>query len=81
MKKKNQKKARERYEDFTKEEKEKVRNKSLSEEQKQKLAESGKNYYLAHSKYLLRDLIEFLKILGQLFFFISWISPGFIKKI
>ena len=52
---------------FTEEEKEKRCNKNhLSEEQKQKLDEYRRNYYLTHKKYLLRDFVDFLKILGQL---------------
>ena len=62
---KRRKKARERYQNFTEEEKEKKRNKNLSEEQKNKLAEYRRNYYLTHREQLLRDFVDFLKILGQ----------------
>ena len=47
---KRQKKARERYQNFTEEENKKRHNKNLSEEQKKKLAEYRRNYYLAHKK-------------------------------
>ena len=49
-----QRKARERYQNFTEEEKGKKRqyyrecNKNLSEEQKQKIVEPGRNYHIMH---------------------------------
>ena len=49
-----QRKARERYQNFTEEEKGKKhqyyreRNKSLSEEQKQMLVEPGRNHHIIH---------------------------------
>ena len=42
-----------------KKEKRKRHNKNLSEQQKQKLVEYRKNYYLTHSKQLLRDFLDF----------------------
>ena len=47
-KEKRQKKACERYENFTEKEKEKQCNKNLSEEQEQKLVEYRRNNYLTH---------------------------------
>ena len=49
-KKKKAKKVGERYQNLTEEEKEKRHNKNLYEEQKQKLIESRRNYYLIDSK-------------------------------
>ena len=49
-KKKKAKKVGERYQNLTEEEKEKKHNKNLYEEQKQKLIESRRNYYLTDSK-------------------------------
>ena len=49
-KKKRAKKVGERYQNLTEEEKEKRHNKNLYEEQKQKLIESRRNYYLTDSK-------------------------------
>ena len=49
-KKKKAKKIGERYQNLTEEEKEKKHNKNLYEEQKQKLIESRRNYYLIDSK-------------------------------
>ena len=49
-KKKKAKKVGERYQNLTEEEKEKRHNKNLYEEQKQKLIESRRNYYLTDSK-------------------------------
>ena len=49
-KKKKAKKVGERYQNLTEEEKEKKHNKNLYEEQKQKLIESRRNYYLIDSK-------------------------------
>ena len=43
------KEACERYQSLSKEEKDKRRNKNLSEEQKKKLAECRRNYYLTHN--------------------------------
>ena len=54
-----QKKARERYENLSKEEKEKKhqyvceRCKNLSEDEKQKLVENGKKYYRTRKKVIL----------------------------
>ena len=54
--KKLQKEARERYQNFSEEEKEKKgqyhceRNKNLSEEQKKEKFQYMRNYYLAHKK-------------------------------
>ena len=42
-----------------KKEKRKRHNKNLSEQQKQKLVEYRRNYYLTHSKQLLRDFLDF----------------------
>ena len=62
---KRQKKARERYQNFTEEENEKKRqehhelNKNLSEEQKWKLVKDMGNYYLACKKYLFGHLRRF----------------------
>ena len=42
--------AWERYQNLTKVGKEKKRNKNLSEEEKKKLAEDNRNYYLTHIK-------------------------------
>ena len=47
---KGKKKTRGRYQNFTKEEKEKSSDKNLSEEQKQKVTEYRRNYYLADNK-------------------------------
>ena len=49
-KKKKAKKVGERHQNLTEEEKEKKHNKNLYEEQKQKLIESRRNYYLTDSK-------------------------------
>ena len=49
-KKKKAKKVGERYQNLTEEEKEKKHNKNLYEEQKQKLIESRRNYYLTDIK-------------------------------
>ena len=49
-KKKKTKRAWERYQNLTKVGKEKKRNKNLSEEEKKKLAEDNRNYYLTHIK-------------------------------
>ena len=43
------KEACERYQSLSQEEKDKRRNKNLSEEQKKKLAECRRNYYLTHN--------------------------------
>ena len=51
--------------------------KNLSEEQKQKLVEYMRNCYLAHKNSLVGHYVDFLKILGQLNIFMSWIE---IKK-
>ena len=48
-KKTRQKKAQERYQNFTEKEKER-HNKNISEEQKKKLAEYRRNHYLIHKK-------------------------------
>ena len=42
-----------------KKEKRKIHNKNLSEQQKQKLVEYRRNYYLTHSKQLSRDFLDF----------------------
>ena len=42
-----------------KKEKRKRHNKNFSEQQKQKLVEYRINYYLTHSKQLLRDFLDF----------------------
>ena len=44
------KEARERYQNLSEEQKEKIHNKNLSEEQKQKLIEYRRNYYLMYNK-------------------------------
>ena len=61
-KNKRRKNARERYQNFTEEKKQKRRNKDLDKEQKQKLVGYKINHYLTHNKQLLRDFIDFLKI-------------------
>ena len=54
VKRKKQKKARERYQTFTEKEKKASVywecNKTFSKEQKQKLVEYRKNYYITHNK-------------------------------
>ena len=74
------KKAREIYQNFTEEDKEKKdqyhckHNKNLSEEQKQKLVEYIKNYYLAHKDFFtIKIFFEFfLVVLGYSIFHYSF---------
>ena len=47
---KGKKNAQEWYQPFTEEEKKESHNKNLSEEQKKKIAEYRRNYYLTHKK-------------------------------
>ena len=49
-KKKRQKKVQEKYQHFTGEEKETRHSKNLSEEQKQKLVENRRTYYLTYNE-------------------------------